>query len=394
MRTQSHSVIVLLALSLATACAGPDGTQGDEQTPAPSEVDSGDWAGDDDDEDPVEDGDTDLAGDDDGGDDGDQDGEPEPSEPTPPTSAEFSSLGVAARDDLTQIYTIDPNDWSTIVGAQGTTVFIQAGSMVRSDGTPATGPVDLEMIEIFDKGSMLATNMPSIARNADGDVVQLISGGEHFIDASEDGEPLRLATGLQISVPTDLTGGPDDEMILFRADVQGEPDGESLSDFEAAGRDDEAVWVEDEDPRARVMIGEGGADGAATSYHTISGAFGWTNIDRWYSDPRPKTSIHVSVPEGWDDSNCEVYLSYDGEPTALARMDVFNSATGLFTEHYGQIPVGLDVHVIFVTEENGEWSYAIQGTTIEEDHVTDFDSAAALIQADTDALIAAINQLP
>ena len=100
------------------------------------------------------------------------------------------------------------------------------------------------------------------------------------------------------------------------------------------------------------------------------------------------------MSKGWDDSNATVYLSYDGEDTALARMDTYDASTGLFSEHYGLIPIGLDVHLIFVTELEGEWSYSIQSATITDNHLTAFDSAEAFIETDMDGLIQAINTLP
>ena len=66
-----------------------------------------------------------------------------------------------------------------------------------------------------------------------------------------------------------------------------------------------------------------GPDGApVTGYGTFISNFGWTNIDRWYNDPRPKTTLFVDLPEGFDNTNCNVYVSYDGEPTALALLDM------------------------------------------------------------------------
>lgn len=397
MRAVPSTLVALFALSTTVGCS-PDspGAQPGAETAStalspsadPGDVDTEEVETDAADTGSVDTGGTDLSG----------DGGTEPAWPSPPSADAFAALGVDARDALTQVHVFDPEAGATVEGEQGTRVVLAAGSVVLPDGSRPTGRAELEMIEVFDKGSMLVTNMPSIARAPSGDVLQLVSGGEHYLSATAGGEELRLTNGVQLTVPADATGGPDPAMTLFRAEVDTAPEGEWSEEMSSqvgtpAGRDDEALWVEQDDARMRVRIVDGG-DAVGPQYHTILSAFGWTNIDRWYSDPRPKTSIHVAVPEGWDDANCEVYLSYDGEPTALARMDVFDAETGLFTEHYGQIPVGLEVHIVFVTEEDGQWSYAIEGTTIEEDHVTVFDNPEALVAADTEGLIAAINALP
>jgi hypothetical protein len=316
---------------------------------------------------------------------------------TPPTPEAFNDLTLSARDDQTQVFDVLGEVHHHIEADQGSTLFFWPNSFSTEDGAPVTGEVQIELIEIFDKGSMLVTDMPSIGQRPSGEVAQLISGGEHYVGASKDGEALTMNSSFQLTAPAANTGGPDWDMGLFRAEV---------SDGVAADIDDQAVWIEqrpdttDADADAEgdefgINRGEGGgADGADTTYSILSTQFGWTNIDRWYSDPRPKTTINIDVPDGWDDTNSAVYLSYDGEATALARMDTYDDITGMFSEHYGLIPIGLQVHLIFVTESEGDWSYAIQGATIEEDHLTTFATADDFIEIDTDGLVAAINALP
>ena len=291
----------------------------------------------------------------------------------PPSAEAFEALTADAREDMTQRFPVNVADWTHLVGEQGSTLFFNPNSFMKGDGSLAVGEVEVEMIEIFDKGSMLVTNMPSNGLTAAGEVALLVSGGEHLIDANQDGEALKMHGQFQLTAPAENTGGPDMDMQLFRAEGDGD------------------AWVAEEENDKNFRVGGEGAD---AHYSVLSGEFGWTNIDRWYSDTRPKTTIHVSVPDGWDDSNSAVYLSYDGEENALARMDTYDDTTGLFSEHYGLIPIGLEVHLIFVTESEGQWSYAIQGTTITDGHLTDFDSPDDFIETDTDGLVAAINALP
>ena len=287
----------------------------------------------------------------------------------------FAALKAKARAALTQEFSVRAEDWTQLTGEQGSTLFFQPNSFLKSDGTLATGEVDVSFIELFDKGSMLVTDMPSNGLKDNGDIALLVSGGEHYVDASQNGEALKMHGQFQLTAPAENTGGPDMDMQMFRMD--GEAD----------------AWVAEDEEADRKNFGIAG-DGPDSEYWTLQSQFGWTNIDRWYSDPRPKTTIHVSVPDGWDDNNATVYLSYDGEDTALARMDVYDASTGLFSEHYGLIPIGLDVHLIFVTELDGQWSYSIQSTTITDNHLTEFDSAEASIETDMDGLVNAINALP
>lgn len=379
--TTKTSFVMMLALTTSVAC---DLDLGDEISTDKPGSDTPDTDADED-----TDVDPDLSDDDTGDDDGEDTGDIADVQ-APPSADDFNALALDARDAYTQVYDVDTAGWTTVIGEEGTELFFFPDSFMKADGTLADGDVQLELIEIFDKGAMLVTDMPSTGQLPSGELAQLISGGEHYVGATQEGEELRLNGTFQMTTPASNTGGPDMEMNMFRAEVDvGVP----------AGRDDQAVWVEEEaDREAFGIAGEGGgADGsgsAETMYWAISDQFGWSNIDRWYSDPRPKTTINIDVPDGWDDTNSAVYLSYDGEATALARMDTYDDTTGMFSEHYGLIPIGLQVHLIFVTESEGDWSYAIQGATIVEDHVTTFATADDFIETDTDGLVAAINALP
>jgi hypothetical protein len=395
--------LTMLALTSTIACSGegPKANDPDEGS-EPSQEDTGsDSSGEDD-------GDTGGDSDDTGADTGDSvddtgNDADETGDDTgtvedvqvPPTPEAFNELTLSARDDQTQEFSILASDWTFLEGDQGSTLFFVPNSFSAADGVPVTGDVQIQFIEIFDKGSMLVTDMPSIGQLPSGEVAQLISGGEHYVGATKDGEALTMNSSFQLTAPVENTGGEDWGMGLFRAEA---------SDGVPADLDDQAVWIEQtagaegddvagEGDEFRINRGDG-ADGAGTNYWMLSGEFGWTNIDRWYSDPRPKTTINVAVPDGWDDTNSAVYLSYDGEPTALARMDTYDDATGYFSEHYGLIPIGLEVHLIFVTESEGDWSYAIQGATIVDGHLSSFESAEDLIETDTEGLVNAINALP
>jgi hypothetical protein len=383
---------MMLALTTTIACSdkGPDSDDTDNSNES-GQDDTGSDATDD----TGDEGDDTGDEGDDTGDEGDDTGEIADVQ-IPPTPEAFQALTLDARDAQIQVFSVLASDWNYLEGEQGSTLFFWPETFITTSGDLASGEIEIELIEIFDKGSMLVTDMPSIGQRPSGEVAQLISGGEHYVGATQDGEELALNSSFQMTAPVDNTGGPDFDMTLFRAEV---------TDGVDADLDDQAVWIEQgADPDTdggdgiEVVRGEPGegatGEFAGTYYSMISSQFGWSNIDRWYSDPRPKTTIHVDVPDGWDDTNSAVYLSYDGEPTALARMDTFDGATGYFSEHYGLIPIGLEVHLIFVTESEGDWSYAIQGTTIVDGHLTTFASADDLIETDTDGLVAAINALP
>ena len=281
-------------------------------------------------------------------------------------------------------FTLDASVGGIITGTQGTQVTFQPNSF-GLNGTPVTGNVTVQLVEIYDKASMVLKNKSTLGLRDNGDKEALKSAGEFFINAVQGANELDLLEMASVqSRPvdfSDLDGG----MKVFRG-----------GDEDCDGIDDDCDWVEaDEDGNgenddAQIRDGQG-ADGEFATYNYDIGDFGWTNLDRWYSFAGPKTEIFIDVPAEFNQDNCAVYLSYDGEPTALARMDTWNTTLEMFTEHYGLIPVGLEVHIIMVAEIDGQLNYAIQGTTIVEDHVEVIPSLSPITQPTLEALI---NDLP
>ncbi len=279
-------------------------------------------------------------------------------EPIMPTAQEFNNIREKALDNLTQIFDFQAEDGAvTFTSEKGVTLTIN-GNCLTKNGNPVSGAVKLEFVELFDRSNMLTTNKPTTGKLPDGSQAMLVSGGEFYIQATQDGQPLALTCGMHLEVPTALSGGDDPEMQLFKGAINDEGNLE---------------WERNKQAEFGIRENQGG-EPTGNQYFAYFNSFGWTNVDRFYSDPRPKTTILVAVPEGYDATNAAVYLSYDGEPNALALLDTYDSETGLFSEHYGQIPIGLACHVIFVSEDNGQWKYAIKGATIAEGGTITFDA--------------------
>ena len=294
----------------------------------------------------------------------------------PPTAAAFKSINEKGLKEITQNFTITAGTGPVnITSAKGVQLFID-GNCLTKNGVAVTGTVNIEYIELFDKGTMLVTNKPTMGVTADGKKNLLISGGEFFIKATQGGVELKTSCSMNLVVPSALTGGIDNAMIFWTGKIDDRG---------------ELAW-EQPKPNADGTGGKGGVQGKENNYYVTFGNFGWTNVDRFYSDPRPKTTLLVGAPTGYDNTNSAVYLSYDGEgKNALAKLDTYTSA-GLFSEHYGQIPIGLKCHVIFVTESNGQWRYAIKAVTVAANDVYTFTLAETTVGTEAQ-LIAAINAI-
>ncbi|MDD5149659.1 MAG: hypothetical protein PHC28_04160 [Flavobacterium sp.] len=295
---------------------------------------------------------------------------------TPPTAAAFKGINEGGLKKNTQNFTATAGSGViTLTSANGVTIKFN-GDCLTKNGNPVTGAIDIEFVELFDKGNMLISNKPTMGIMPNGDHNLLISGGEFFIKATQAGQELATTCGISLLVPTSLTGGVDNTMTLWNGIIDNAGD---------------LAW---EDARDVVGAngGKGGVQAEGNNYYVTFGNFGWTNVDRFYSDPRPKTTILAAAPSGYDNTNSAIYLSYDGEGTnALAKLDTYTPA-GLFSEHYGQIPIGLACHVIFATEDNGNWRYAIKAVTVQAGDVYTFTLGETTVGTEAQ-LVAAINAI-
>lgn len=298
---------------------------------------------------------------------------PDPTDPIDNVASalEFNNLREDALSNHIEQTTFNAEDGVSFTTNDGADFEINPNCLYK-DGELATGPVELTLIDLYEKGDMATTNKPTMGIKQNGDLAPLVTGGEFFVEVRQDGEMLDLECNFLIKVPVDLTGGIDPDMVLWNGIIDDDGD---------------LTWDEvDEDEQAGVF-----AEG--DFYRVFNGEFGWTNIDKFYSDPRPKTTLKVEVPEGYKMDNSAVYLSYDGEPNMLAKLDVFEEEGNYFSEHYGQIPIGIEAHLVFMTAEGDEWRYAIQGVTIAENDIYSFTLEETEVD-EIENVIAAINDLP
>ncbi len=252
-----------------------------------------------------------------------------------------------------QTFQVDASAGGTITGAEGTKITFDPNSFAIN-GTPVTGNVDIQLIEVYDRANMVMKSMPTTGKRPNGDEETLKSGGELFIKAKQGNNELELLNPMHIESGYDPDGSFNNPMQVFRA-------GDNVNDNEK--------WEEkDEDQN-------GHADFADTrevqdvngNWHIIYGfdtsEFGWTNLDRWFTYTGTLTTLNVGVPDGYTDDNCALFVIYDGEPKALARLDRYDASTGLFTEHFGKLPVGIDIHILMITSIDDVLHYSLIGTT-------------------------------
>lgn len=265
-----------------------------------------------------------------------------------PNAANFKDLRAAALQDLVHIETFKAEDGIYFTSAKGARLRIWNNCLEDQAGSAAAGDVTLSFVEIYDRGNMVAANKPLMGINEDGKKEPLITGGQFNIEVKQDDKVLRSSgCYFTLEVPADNTGGLDSDMSYWKGSINANGDLE---------------WEEDkgEEGRERPL----NPNEQRATYDIFAQDFGWANVDRFMSYSGPKTQIKVTVPNGYNHTNSGVFLAYEDSPYTLAQLDSYDTAGKFFTEHYGFVPVGLNVHVIFTSESNGEIVYAIKQVTV------------------------------
>ena len=263
--------------------------------------------------------------------------------------------------DLIQTFHMNAADNAiTITSSQGVKLEITR-LCLRKNNLNVTGIVDFEFIEIFDKGTMLVTNKPTLGL-VGAEKHLLTSGGEFYINATQGGEQLTLTCSMFLNVPTSITGGTDNNMTGFSGEE--DADGNIIWDNSTSNE----FWASNLSP------------GATETYNTFVSKFGWFNCDKFISFPNGSTKITAYVPQEYGNGKSLIFLVVKNFPNSLGQ----TSAT---------YPIGLECSLIFVTENNGSIKYAIkQNIVLTANHQVIFESSE-IAAATTAEMVTIINAL-
>lgn len=300
---------------------------------------------------------------------------------TPPTAQAFKDLRDAALDGFTQTsnHNVTFSNGITFTSPESQTKFIlSAGLLAHQSNAGFQGEAELEFVELYDKADMLITGFDTMGKNENGSLEMLTSGGVFSVKISnkENGDPLKIITGgggqltagYRVEVPQALTGGLKTDMGLW------------FGKYESGS----LIWEKQE---------SAGSINTTSSHYWMQevkqGNFGWSSIGKFYTAAGQKTTFEANVPTGYNAENSAVYLSFAGENSGLARLSAFENKT--FSQPL--IPVGKSCQVIFLSEYQGKWVYAIKSATIAANGSVTFETSD-LKTADQAELVTKINELP
>ena len=269
----------------------------------------------------------------------------------------INALHKEVLNSMIQTYEIDLDSPSSVYSFKteaGCTVRFTSNDFLHN-GSKVTGKINFEIVEIFDKGDMALTGMVT---QTDDEI--LISGGEMFIRAYQGDKDLEYKYAYSIIMPISLSGSYSEEMRVFTG-------GDNLVSIEAwqIAPDSSDIW---------------GVTNSEEIYILGLQGFGWFNCDRYINDPRDKTILDIKVPTGFDHNNSVVYLAIKGESSSLC-------ATATFP-----IPIGLEVHLIFISNTDDGLLYQIISTTVSDEEEYVFETGK-METATIDELTDIINML-
>ena len=245
------------------------------------------------------------------------------------TSSEaFYNMFESGLQNTTQNFQFNAEDGNTtFTSSNGVNLTIN-GNCLLKNGQPVTGQVSIEFIEIFKRSDMFLTNKLTMGLNSNQKQL-LNSGGEFYINATQGGEQLTLTCEMHIEVPTLLTGGTINQMNYFNGNLDSNGN---------------IVW--ELAPMLERWTTSLSSDANQEAYNVLLTNFGWFNCDYFQDTGNGTTTITANVPQGYGNGNSLVLIATKNTPNSLGSIG-------------GKYPIGLECHLIFVSEKNGSFLYSI-----------------------------------
>lgn len=261
--------------------------------------------------------------------------------PYVPSATALKNLFDTNLNAIKQTGTFSSSGMFTFTSSAGATVNID-GTCLRKNGLPVTGNVDVEYIEIFDRGTMLLTNKSTMGQDINGDFVAMESGGEVLVKVKQNGVELTTICDYEIKMPASNTGGVKPGMAPFYGTIN--PAGD-------------ISWT-------TATVSEFYVTTSPDKYNVLLGDFKWFNYDKLPATG-PRTTITVNIPSQYVNAST-VFLSTNAKPNSLGGI-------------VGKWNIGLQCNIIFLAEENGNFRYAIKPITVINNQVVTFNTSETAI---------------
>jgi len=278
-------------------------------------------------------------------------------------SKDISQIQQEYLQSLVQEFEVDAADGEVSLESNGCTILLNTEHFLL-EGEKVEGVIDIEFIEIFDRGTMAMTGKHTMSEDG-----LLSSGGEFFIKAYSGGQELNMSGRGRIEAPISLTGERQDGMMLFYG-------GDTRMSDEEWSLVEESTftsWIS-------TLI-----DVEVPFYNIYFDQLSWFNCDRFTNYPEQNQPFDLVTPQDIREGEYFVYLTIKGEGAALGS--VFQDST---------YPLGIEVNLIYITSDpdtKGGLLHHIISTEHLEDNQVVFKKED-LQPIDMQQLVTKINSLP
>ena len=260
---------------------------------------------------------------------------------------------------LSEIYSVDAEQGGNIITDHRTILTIPASAFMYPDGAIATGAVEIDFLEIYDKGLMIMYNKPTVSNGR-----LLESDGVFNISATQNGQNLLIRKGydLRLRVPNEE---PNNAMQLFYG---GEENIENVDGFN---------WTpvnRDGSTANTIGINEWAWQDSLDNwfdfgYEFFTDSLTWINIDVFKDIPEDqKTDVCVELPEIYTNTNTVTFMVFRDFDSVVSLYG--DSESKLFCEPYGLTPIGFNVTFVVISSQGDDtYHFGIADATIVKDHL-------------------------
>lgn len=254
-------------------------------------------------------------------------------------------------NQVVQEYSMLAEEGGQITCINGSQFNFYSNTFATLDGTPVTGQIEIEIIEVLTKGDILLIGRPTIS---DGQILR--SAGEFYVSANQDGQELQMTGSYNISWPYANAFEDQGEMLFFEGEGQGE-------EFNWVLLQNTELW-------AGTGIIDSLEEEGGPVFNVFSDRFGWLNCDAFMSYlPEELTTISVTLPAEYTNVNTAVFIVFNDDNAVLPMYG--DPTTEAFVS--GQIPIGVDVTIVVVSSigdpNDPQYQYDLIPITIEADQV-------------------------
>ncbi len=253
----------------------------------------------------------------------------------------------AENQTKSEFFVVNAGVKSSVIGKKGTIIKFEANSLLHQNGTPVTGNVTIELKEVFTKADMVKSQLQTKYKNS-----LLISQGQFYINAIQNGESLKIKPSKKIEVfVPNFDNAP--HTSVFRGDsIPNDSTSDPIDSFINWSFEDSS-WIY---PSYIDSSMDSSVDSSTYVFKLEINGFGWVNLQSFF-ESSDLTNITMETP-GLDLNDCGIFVVFD-DYNALYQPFI---SDGFFNSYY--LPIGAQVTIVALGFKDGQYYLDLREITI------------------------------